>query len=209
MKNWHYGRWVLATSFIFQLSNQGYLWIAGGFLSLEDVGKIRAVLNLLQPLYVVIGSISLIMLPRLSALYYERLINNFKSLVSHATIIAVIVAIVYFVIIYLTRIEIINIIYGNKYVEISDSIIIYGLNLPVYSIGVIHSDAIKAMGFPKLIFYGYSFSGGVTIFFGIPLVYFYGINGAGLGMLMSSLSYTIFIFYKYIFIKNILLKENN
>src|SRR5271170_7983335 len=63
-QHWVYGRWVLATAFVFWASGQAtYYFIAAAFLKMDDVGTISALQNLVAPLSQFLTALTLLLLP--------------------------------------------------------------------------------------------------------------------------------------------------
>ena len=68
-EHWKYSRWVLVTALVFQFTTQGYYWLAAGFLSLKEVGNLRAMYNIVTPIDQLFVAIGLLMLPMMSFRY--------------------------------------------------------------------------------------------------------------------------------------------
>ncbi len=68
-EHWKYSRWVLVTAFVYQLTTQGYFWLAAALLSVVEVGNLRALYNMVLPLDQVFTAMSLVVLPVMCARY--------------------------------------------------------------------------------------------------------------------------------------------
>jgi len=78
--HWNYSRWVLITAFVFQLTTQGYYWLVAAFLSVKDVGELRAMYNLIAPADQVFFAMCYLVLPAMSAHYATKRMDNLFSL---------------------------------------------------------------------------------------------------------------------------------
>src|SRR5437660_4947358 len=71
-EHWKYARWVLATSFVFQLMTQGYYWLVAGALSVQGVAELRAMYILVTPADQIFNALSFLVLPRLAHSYASK-----------------------------------------------------------------------------------------------------------------------------------------
>jgi O-antigen/teichoic acid export membrane protein len=65
---------------VFQFATQGYYWLLAGFLSVKEVGELRALYLLVGPVEQVLVAISFIVLPALAAHYAAKRIGSLLSL---------------------------------------------------------------------------------------------------------------------------------
>src|SRR5258708_480767 len=78
--HWKYSRWVLITAFVFQLTTQGYYWLVAAFLSVKEVGELRAMYNLIAPADPDFIAICYLLLPAMSAPCAKKRMDNFLFL---------------------------------------------------------------------------------------------------------------------------------
>src|SRR5262249_34884846 len=79
-RHWAYAKWVLATSFVFQLMTQGYYWLVAAALSIRGVSELRAMYILVTPADQIFIALSFLALPRLAHNYSSNRREEFLSL---------------------------------------------------------------------------------------------------------------------------------
>jgi O-antigen/teichoic acid export membrane protein len=198
-KHWTYSRWVIATALIFQLSSQGYLWIVGGILSLNEVASLRALLNITQPINILFGAISMVSIIRLSKVFQDKDYYKFEAILIKVLTCLLILSIIFYILVLMFDEKIIKFLYSGKYLNSLEFLKIVGVAPVVFGVGALLNDALKAMEEPKWTFYSYLASGSVTLAIGIPLIYKLGLEGAAWGILISSVTFaTVGVFGFYI-----------
>jgi O-antigen/teichoic acid export membrane protein len=190
-EHWKYSRWVLVTAFVFQLTTQGYFWVTAGFLSVKEVGNLRAVYNVVLPLDQLFAAMSLVVLPTMCSRYASQrmagLLPVWKAYCSGWLLVSCSFA---GVICFFGQ-PVMHMLYGGKFDNVSSLVRTLAFLPVVMGIGHTVNGALKATEKPNLVFYAYFFSGGVTFLVGIPLVIHFGLRGAIYGMLLSGIAYTV------------------
>jgi O-antigen/teichoic acid export membrane protein len=79
IEHWSYGRWMIASSFIYWLSNFIYLPLIGTLLGLAESGAFRAMQNLFRPLQQIMIALGLLFLPWISRQLLAKGRNYFKK----------------------------------------------------------------------------------------------------------------------------------
>lgn len=197
VEHYDYSKWVIATAFVFQLLNQGYIWIVGFLMSLDDVAKLKAVMNLAQPINLVFASISMLLLPKLSAFFQKESIDNFDSVVKRATFLLVILTFVLLLPVFLFGEQIIDFVYNQKYPDTLPLLYTLSASSLVFSLGIVLNDALKVMGQPRWVFYSYCAGGTITVLAGSPLIVNYGLIGAAIAALISSVCFSGVLIFGY------------
>jgi O-antigen/teichoic acid export membrane protein len=194
-EHWKYSGWVLITAFVFQLTTQGYFWLVAGFLTVSDVGNLRALYNVVLPLDQLFVALSMVVLPVMCSRYATQkmagLLPRWKLYcLSWLTItVGFVVAVQFFGILTM------HLLYAGKFDNISSLVPVVAFLPLVLGTGHTVNGALKAAEKPSLVFYAYSFSGIATFLFGIPLVVHFGLRGAVYGMLVSGITYTIALLF--------------
>ena len=195
--HWRYSRWVLATALIFQFTNQGYYWIIGLLLTVEDVARLRAIQNVVLPINVFFVAVSLLILPRMSMTFQKQSTKGLNPLVWKMIFLVLSTAGAYFAITLLFCEEIIDLIYSGKYNSYAHLLYIMGLTPMALGVGDIFNNALKAMEEPKWVFYAYVAGGGITFTFGVFMVINYGLAGAAWGTVVSMVAYMLLLSYGF------------
>jgi O-antigen/teichoic acid export membrane protein len=190
-EHWKYSSWVLVTAFVFQLTTQGYYWLTAGFLSVKDVGDLRAMYNLLAPLDQLFGAVTILILPMLSYRFASRRFAGLIPLWKRYSLLWVLTTVGFagFVIKFCK--PVMHILYAGRFDDVADIARTLALFPIVIGLGHTINAALKAMERPQVVFYCYLASGAATFLVGLPLITHFGLRGAVYGMLVSAGVYTI------------------
>jgi O-antigen/teichoic acid export membrane protein len=189
-QHWKYARWVLATSFVFQLMTQGYYWLVAGALSVQGVAELRAMHILVTPGDQIFIALSFLVLPRLAYHYASQRRPEFLSLWKRYLLFTCLVTVSLFLAIRALGAPLVHWLYGGKFDNVLSLLYILAAVPIVMGIGNTMNDALKSMEKPHVAFYAYLASGAMTLAAGLPLVRHLGVRGAVIGMLLSAAAYT-------------------
>jgi len=114
-QHWKYARWVLATSFVFQLMTQGYYWLVAGALSAKGVAELRAMYILVTPADQIFNALSFLVLPRLAHCYASKRRNEFLSLWKRYGLLTLMVTVSLFLGIRLLGAPLVHWLYAGKF----------------------------------------------------------------------------------------------
>jgi O-antigen/teichoic acid export membrane protein len=190
-EHWKYARWVLVTAFVFQLTTQGYYWLAAGLVSVKEVANLRALLNVVVPMDQVFTATNLLMLPMLCARYESASVAGVVSLwkVYCASWFAMTCA--FAGIVNILGRPVMHFLYSGAFDDVSSLVGMLALLPLVMGIGHTINAALKAAERPDVVFTAYVFSGAVTFIAGVPLVTHLGLRGAVYGLITSGAAYTL------------------
>jgi O-antigen/teichoic acid export membrane protein len=187
--HWQYARWILAASLVFQFMHQGYYWLVAGFLSVQDVGELKAMYVLIAPVEQVAISLSFVVLPALTARYACHNIEGFFSLWKRYAAGMAGITLLFALAVRLWGTAAMHILYAGKYDSVAPLVFVLAL-VPLWTgVGSTCSDAIRAAERPRLVFYAYASSAAVTFAAGVPMVIRFGLRGAVYGMSLSAATY--------------------
>lgn len=189
-EHWKYARWVLLTAFVFQLTSQGYYWLAGGLLSVSKVAELKAMAVVVAPADQIFIALNYLALPRLSAHYAAAEIATL--LAAWKRYAAAIAAATLGCFLFLRSFgkPVAHLLYGGRYDQAAPLLTLLALVPVVMGVGHTMNAALKAAESPRLVFWGYVCGGVATFAAGIPLVLRFGLRGAVYGMLCSGACYT-------------------
>ena len=196
-QHWRYGRWVVATGFVYWLSGGAYYVLVGALLRMEDVAALRALQNFVLPMTQFITAITLLLLPWASAQFAEQGGAAFKTNIRKITLLFVSGAALYLVCIVLFGHWLMETLYAGRYTQFAYLIPLAGLPVLLTAASQGPAIAVRAMQAPMDVFWGYAVAGVSTILAGVALTYFYGLSGAVVGILISSLAFFLAITYRY------------
>ncbi len=189
-EHWAYTRWVLATAFVFQFMHQGYYWLVAGFLSVKEVGELKAMYVLIAPVEQIMISLSFLFLPALAAKYVAQNMDAFFAFWKRYALLIVGLTLIFALGVRLVGSQVIHVLYAGKFDELAPLLFLLALVPLLMGIGNTMSDAIRAAEKPRLVFYAYVSSALATFLLGVPLVIYFGLHGAAYGMLVSAAAYT-------------------
>jgi len=187
--HWTYTRWVLATAFVFQFTHQGYYWLVAGFLSVKDVGELKAMYVLIAPVEQVMISLSFLFLPVLAAKYATRDMGAFLTFWKRYALLTLGLTLTFALTVRLVGGRVIHLLYAGKFDELAPMLFPLAFVPLLFGIGNTISDAIRAAEKPRQIFYAFVASGCATFLLGVPSVKYFGLPGAVYGMLLSGATY--------------------
>lgn len=184
--HWEYGRWGLLTNIVYWFSGYGYTSLIGAFLGLSEIGALRAMQNLVNPLGLVLTALSTIMVPwmvRGTAQRGYRWLSRTVPLVAVAF--AALACLVLGPVVLLGH-QFDDILYDGRYAGFV-WLLPFGALVQVFSA---FTSAV-AMGLqvlerPRRIFYGYAAAALTTVTFGFPAVYYRGLLGAMFGTVVTA-----------------------
>jgi O-antigen/teichoic acid export membrane protein len=188
-EHWKYTRWVLATAFVYQFATQAYYWLLAGFLSVTEVGELRAMYMLVAPVEQVLVAISFIVLPALAAHYAAKRMGNFLSLWKRNVLAVAGVTGLFALGVRIFGKPALHILYAGKFDGLAPLLYVLALSPLFMGVGVTMINGLNASEKPKLVFYGSLCGAIATFLFGIPLVSHWGLRGATYGMLLSGATY--------------------
>jgi O-antigen/teichoic acid export membrane protein len=190
-EHWKYSKWVLATAFVFQFTHQGYYWLVGGFLSAAEVANLRAMYLLVGPVEQVFIALSYLIVPALSAHFAAKRMRDFLTLWKRYSLATLGISALYVVVIRIVGRPLVHILYAGKYDGLAPYLFLLTVVPLVMWAGGTMGHALNAVEKPHFVFWAYVTSGTATLFFGVPLVIYFGLWGAVYGMLLSSVAYTL------------------
>jgi O-antigen/teichoic acid export membrane protein len=190
-EHWKYARWVFVTAFICQFTAQGYYWLAAVFLSVKEVGDLRALYNVVAPMDQIFVAIGLLVLPIFSFRYTYKHISGLVPLWRAYCLGWLLVTGVFAVVVNVFGRPVMHVVYAGRFDDIASLLGILALVPVVMGVGNTMNVALKSMEKPNAVFYAYVASGAATFLLGLPLLIHFGLRGAVYGMLASGAVYTI------------------
>lgn len=181
-----YGRWALGTNVLSWGVNNSYFVILPFWIGLEGVAALRALINLSTPLIQTNSALSFLLLPILSRNRAES-ITKMNRIIKLLLSLFISVAIIYLLgLVFLGR-NILKLLYGDKYLQLSGLVPLVAL-LPLgTAITVVLENALRAIEKTDNVFWCYVVSSSVAILGGILLAVILGVKGVLWGYIISYL----------------------
>jgi O-antigen/teichoic acid export membrane protein len=191
VEHWNYSRWVFVTALVFQFTNQGYYWLAAGFLSVKEVADLRAMYNVVTPVEQIFVATALLILPMMSYRYVSSRVAGLVPLWRTYCLGCVVVTCGFAALISAIGKPLMHVLYAGKFDEIAPLVGLLGLLPVITGIGNTVNAALKAMEKSQAVFWAYAVSGATTFLAGLPLVMHFKLRGAVYGLLVSGAAYTL------------------
>jgi len=190
-EHWKYMQWILATSFLFQCTTQGFYWLVAGLLSVEEVAELKAMYLLIAPMDQVFIALSYLIIPMLAAYSGRKEMRNLVALWKRYALALVGMTVLFALSVRVLGGQVMHSLYAGKFDGLAPLLSMLAFLPLLMGIGHTMNDALKAVERPRLVFYAYLSSGAATFLLGIPLMIHLGLRGAVYGMLVSGGTYSL------------------
>lgn len=197
-EHWTYGRWVLATVLpSWTLLNLYYLVLPAWF-GLGAAGALKALMNLAMPARHSLIAVGALVTPLLIQHRGRGGVSVMRRTVRRVAVLFLGGAAVYFVVLWLFRVQLIRLLYGGKYLEYSGlPVLLVGLVPLATACVVIFGSALRAYVRPDRIFWGNLAGSFLTVSVGLWLVASWGLAGAISGYLISLAAQVAMLWFFY------------
>jgi O-antigen/teichoic acid export membrane protein len=185
-EHWGYGRWVLAAVFpSWTLLNLLYVVLPVWF-GLKESGALKAIMNLAMPATHSLIAFGMLMMPLLVRHRDGGGHELMRRTVRQVACLFVAGAALYSVTLWLFRVQIINLLYGGKYLEYSGMpVLLVGLVPLVTAYSVVFGAALRAFERPDRVFWANVAASAVSLTFSLWLTATLGVLGAVAGYVAS------------------------
>jgi len=197
-QHWVYGRWVLAAALpSWTLLNLYYLALPVWF-GLKAAGALKAIMNLAMPATHSLIAVGMLIIPLLVRHRDRGGLGLLRQTVRRVTGVLVATAALYLVVLWLCRVQIINLLYAGKYLEYSGlPVLLVGLAPPVIACTVSLGGALRAFERPDRLFWANLAAGALAVSLGLWLTASWGVLGAVAGYLVSYGAFAGVLYFFY------------
>ena len=196
--HWSYGKWSSASTILTWLPGNIYFILLPVWVGLEGSAALRAITNLVMPVLHTISAIAVILVPEfVKALNIGRM-ANFRRLVRSSLFLFAIASVGYWGFLIAFRRELLVWLYGARYTEYADVVILLGLSPLSAGVVAVLGSALRAMKLPDKIFWCYMISTSVALTLGLWLLATKDVVGAATGLLSSSITTAVTMAWFYI-----------
>lgn len=183
--HWSYGRWAVASSGLSWIPGNLYYVLLPAFAGLEAAGALRAVSNLVLPITHFQQALGSLLLPALSSAAPRK--TRFHRLLWASLAAFVGGAVLYGIVLTALRTPIIGWLYHGAYKDTTGLVPIIALFPVAAALSIVLGSALRALEQPQHVFWAYMASTVFTITIGIWGMARWGLTGAAIGLLFSSL----------------------
>jgi O-antigen/teichoic acid export membrane protein len=180
--HWKYGRWAAATGVLIWIPGNIFYLLLPIWEGLEATAALRALMNLLEPVFHLQVSLSLILTPYL---VQARGSAAFGSLVRLALTVCISAATLYCLALIYFQVQIVGWLYDGKYDEYTYLLWIVGFLPLLGALVAVLGAALRALERPAHVFWAQLASTAVTLTVGLGALIWWGVVGAAVTFLIS------------------------
>jgi O-antigen/teichoic acid export membrane protein/thymidylate kinase len=186
VRHWEYGRWAFASALFVWVPWNGFYSVVAHFSGLAESGALKALLNLAMPMTQTYAAFSLLFISQAARLGHEKGWEEVKKLAWRIAGLYTLGSSAYWLLICLFRTELIRLMYAGHYQEIAPLVPVVAAASILSGAAMGPTIAIRAMRSPASVTAIYFGSSLACALVGIPACRAWGIRGAVIGILLSS-----------------------
>lgn len=184
VRHWTYGRWAAPTRALMWARDNVYYFALPIWGGLESTAALRAMLNLIMPAMQLYDALSILLLP---SLVRARAGAEFKKFTRLALVLFASSAGLFWLLLGLFHYPLVTWLYGGRYSEYSYLLWLLGLLVLTYGLLSVLGAVLRALERPSQVFWAYVLSATVALTAGLGLLVAWGVVGAVVGLLVSSI----------------------
>jgi O-antigen/teichoic acid export membrane protein len=196
-ENWDFGKWLLGSTLTTWTSGQAYIFIAAFMLGPIAPAVLRACQNIYGPTHILLKGVENIFPAMASKKYSEHGIKSLNSFLKKVLLLLAIAMGIYGILASFSANFLLKLLYKNQYSGYENIVILFAIMYLASTIMRVPSVGLQAVKKPKGIFYAYLISTIITIVLSIPLIKYFDIVGAAIGILISAIIVNVIIYYYY------------
>lgn len=195
--HYNYGKFAASSYSVNWLSGNVYFVALPLILGLEATGALKALLNFIAPVQQIVSALSLIYLPYFAGILKSQGSGVLVKKVYFYLLLIILLQVGNLLFFYLLGEEVLLLVYGGKYTELSGYVIWIGLIPLLGGIASPFLCALRALNLPGKILNANLFAA-LVVPFALLLAYFFKIDGALLGLVLSSSISTFLVYYYFL-----------
>ena len=186
-RHWIYGRWAFASALFIWIPWNSFYSVVTHYSGLAESGTLKALLNLAMPMTQTYAAFSLLFISQAARLGHDKGWEAVKILAWRIAGLYTLGSSVYWVLVCLFRYQLISLMYAGHYEEMVPLIPVVAVASILSGAAMGPTIAIRAMRSPANVALIYFGSSAVSLLVGIPACRAWGIRGAVIGILLSSM----------------------
>ena len=194
-RHWRYGSWALLSCVASWIPANIYYPLLSSFGTMAQSGQLKALMNFTLPVEQVKIALGLLFLPYAASVLEREGRSSAGSLSRRMTLVAVGVAVAYWIVVFSMQRTAFHALYSGRYMEVAHL-------LPIVAVGSIawcgsfgSAIALRAMESPASVFIAFGLSTVASLLVGIPATRVFGLSGAIWGTNVSDLLSWIFLIW--------------
>lgn len=193
-KHWEYGKWALGTCVVGWIPTYVYIPLVSKFSGLAVAGELRALMNLGGPVLQTYAALSMLFLPYAARVQGEEGRKGATALTRKLAVLFVAGALVYWVILIPLRRPLFQLLYNGKYMDSAALLPLFAAETIIWSAALGPAILLRAMEYPRSLFFANSAASVVAIIGGIPATRYFGLTGVIWSMVTAQILYVLVAF---------------
>jgi O-antigen/teichoic acid export membrane protein len=184
-RHWRYGRWALAANVMMWVPINAFYPLLSKFSGMAQAGELKALMNFASPMLQACAALHTLLLPYSARVLEQRPRDGVRVVLRRMTLLCVLCAIPYWMVLLLFRGPAFRILYSGRYTEVAYLLPVVALASVAGSAFFGPSIVLRSLEEPRLIFAAVTVSSLVSILIGIPLTRAWGVGGAVWSIVVS------------------------
>jgi O-antigen/teichoic acid export membrane protein len=195
-KHWHYGKWALGTCIVGWIPTYVYIPLVSKFSGLAVAAELRALMNLGGPVLQTYAALSMLFLPYAAGVQGKEKDGRqaSRALTRRLTALFVAGAAAYWMVLIPLRRPLFQLLYAGKYVDASSLLPLFAAETVIWSAALGPAIVLRAMEYPRSLFFANGAASVVAIAFGIPATRYFGLRGVVWSMVLANVLYVVVAF---------------
>jgi len=193
-KHWDYGKWALGTCIVGWIPTYVYIPLVSKFSGLAVAAELRALMNLGGPVLQTYAALSMLFLPYAARIQGESGRQGTTALTRKLTALFVAGAVAYWMVLIPFRGPLFHLLYNGKYIDASSLLPLFAAETVIWSAALGPAIVLRAMEYPRSLFFANGAASIVAIVFGIPATRYFGLHGVVWSMVLANVLYVIVAF---------------
>ena len=193
-KHWDYGKWALGTCIVGWIPTYVYIPLVSKFSGLAVAAELRALMNLGGPVLQTYAALSMLFLPFAARVQGTEGRQGSSALTRKLTALFVVGAIAYWIVLIPLRRPLFQLLYAGKYMDASSLLPLFAAETVIWSAALGPAIVLRAMEYPRSLFFANAAASVVAIVFGIPATRYYGLHGVVWSMVVANVLYVVVAF---------------
>ena len=187
-RNLALGKWILASNVAQTISGEIFPWFLAAFRGMTATGTLaacRSLASVTNPFLLGMGNF---LGPKTAHVFWHRGQRELNALVVRYTFLIIVPMGIATIVLVLFGDLLLVTLYGAQYKGYGGTVALLAVNQFILILGSPTIGALLAVEHPEALFKSYLASGAVTFLVGLPLVWAYGVRGAAVAMIWSTVT---------------------
>ncbi len=195
---WTYGRWSLGSQVAFNISTQGYLYMSGLMLGPAAAGVLKACQNLVAPIQLLLLGMESLLMAVGSKRYTEGGVSALERFLRSVGFVMLFLTLPYVGMVILEADTMLEWLYKGQYNGYGTVVILYAFYYLAFAVSRPLALGLRSIRRPSWIFRGYFSAAVLTVLAFFPLIRLYGLEGAAIGSVMTSVVFLVVVFVAFV-----------